>query len=147
MAATANALFGRIEGDVQRIKRPFGIDLLRANEVLHNTAATDDEMRECLLEWCGKHQPCLFGRSAARQGRLHFSILTEKAVRTWSDEEIASKIAEDRKLWKQRALSDVGHAGRDGRRDPCCNARRSRGTRWRDWLNYCRVSLSGPRAS
>jgi len=28
-------------------------------------------------------------------------------VRTWSDEEIGSKIAEDRKLWKQRALSDV----------------------------------------
>lgn len=107
MAATASALFERIEGDTARVKRPFRIDLLRANAVLHNQAATDDEMRDCLLEWCGKHQPCLFGRSAAQKGRLHFSILTEKAVRTWSDEEIAAKIAEDRRLWKQRALSDV----------------------------------------
>src|SRR3954463_16188050 len=106
MTTTTNRLFDRIEGDIQRINRPFSIDLLRANQVLHNPAATDDEMRVCLLEWCGKHQPCLFGRSAARQGRLHFAILTEKALRTWSDEEIAAKVAGERKLWKQRALSD-----------------------------------------
>lgn len=110
MTATASALFGRIEGDAQRVKRDFSIDVLKANALLHNPAASDDEMREGLLDWCAHHQPCMFGRSAAKQGRLHFSILRDKAIREWSDEEIAAKIAEDRRLWKQRALSNVEQA-------------------------------------
>ncbi len=110
MSHIANQLFGRLQGDPQRVARSFSDDILRANAALHNSSATDEELFRCLLIWCGNQQPCLFGRSAANKGRLHFSILRDAAVRTWSDEEIAAKIDEDRKLWKRRALKDASRA-------------------------------------
>lgn len=54
---------------------------------------------QCAALWCLRRQPCQFGRVAASEGRIHFCFLTERAVSTWSDEEIA----EEKQLWKQRA--------------------------------------------
>jgi hypothetical protein len=105
---TLNELFGRLEGDEFRKKHPFSDDLREANELLHNPAAFEDEMTDCLLAWCHKKQPCQFGRSAAQQGRIHFCFLTHNAISRWSDQEIADKIAEEKKLWKQRAAFDRG---------------------------------------
>lgn len=107
---TASELLDRLEGDRNRITRPFSEDILFANALLHNSAATDEEMYDCLFTWCSNHQPCLFGRSAAKNGRLHFALLREDEVRNWSDEEIAAKLSEERNLWKQRALSSVDRA-------------------------------------
>lgn len=105
MKATAE-LFARLSGDAWRISHPFSDDILQANALLHNTAATEEEMAECARLWCLRRQPCQFGKVAASEERIHFCFLTEQAVSTWSDEEIAEKIVEEKQLWKQRAAFD-----------------------------------------
>lgn len=99
-------LFARLSGDAWRVSHPFTDDMLQANALLHNTAATEMEMAECAALWSLRRQPCQFGRVAANEGRIHFCFLTERAVSTWSDEDIAEKIAEEKQLWKQRAAFD-----------------------------------------
>ena len=63
-------------------------------------------MAECVNLWCLRRQPCQFGRVAAKQGRIHFCFLSDGAVSDWSDDEIAEKIAQEKRLWKQRAAFD-----------------------------------------
>jgi hypothetical protein len=101
--ASLNELLNNLKGDEFRKSHPFSDDIRTANELLHNSSAFDDEMADCMQDWCEKSQPCQFGRVAAQQRRIHFSFLTHQAVSQWSDQEIGEKIAEDKKLWKQRA--------------------------------------------
>jgi len=108
--STVMELFSRLSGDAWRISHPFNDDILQANALLHNTAATEEEMAECLLLWCQRRQPCQFGRAAANHGRVHFCLLREEAVAGWSDDEIAEKIEEEKKTWKQRAAFDSQRA-------------------------------------
>lgn len=103
---TVAELFARLDGDTWRIAHPFSADILEANALLHNSAATEDEMSECLALWCQRLQPCQFGKVAASHGRIHFCFLREAAVSRWSDEEIAERIGEEKQLWKQRAAFD-----------------------------------------
>ncbi|MEQ8787435.1 MAG: hypothetical protein RIC55_14120 [Pirellulaceae bacterium] len=103
---TTNELFERLSGDAWRISHPFSDDILQANALLHNTAATEQEMTECVQLWCANRQPCQFGRVAATEGRIHFCFLTEEAVSRWTDDEIAENVAEEKRLWKQRAAFD-----------------------------------------
>ena len=100
---TVGDLFGRLSGDRWRVSHAFSEDIVQANALLHNTAATDDEMAECMGLWCTRRQPCQFGRVAASRGGIHFCFLREHAVSTWRDDQIAAKIDEERRLWKQRA--------------------------------------------
>ncbi len=104
--STVTEMFARLNGDAWRITHPFNDDMLQANALLHNTAATEEEMAECLAFWCLKRQPCQFGRATAKQRRIHFCLLREEAVSKWNDDDIASKIDEERRLWKQRAAFD-----------------------------------------
>ena len=99
-------LFARLSGDSWRVSHPFNVDLLQANALLHNDAATEEEKAECLTLWCKAQQPCQFGRVAAKQDRIYFCFLSEQAVSCWNDDEIAEKIAEEKRLWKQRAAFD-----------------------------------------
>ena len=103
-------LFSRLKGDSWRINHPFSDDILQANSVLHNSAATEDEMAECLMLWCLKKQPCQFGKVAAKQNRIHFCFMREDAVAMWTDEEIMERILEEKQLWKQRAAFDPQRA-------------------------------------
>ena len=106
MLTTTSELFSNLTGDAWRVSHPFSDDLLQANALLHNTAATEAEMAECAMRWCLRRQPCQFGRVAASMGRIHFCFLRERAVSDWTDEEIAEKIADEKRLWKQRAAFD-----------------------------------------
>ncbi len=103
MTTTLRELHERLSGDSWRLSHPFNDDLLQANALLHNSAATEEEMTECVMLWCQRRQGCQFGMAAASQGRIHPCFLREEAIVGWSDEEISAKIAEERKLWKQRA--------------------------------------------
>lgn len=107
----ANQLFASLSGDAWRVGHPFSEDVLQANAVLHNRAATEEEMAECVGLWCLRRQTCQFGKVAANEGRIHFCFLSEDAVSTWTDEEISEKIADEKKLWKQRAAFDPSRGG------------------------------------
>src|SRR5258708_34263917 len=63
-------------------------------------------MEECLGLWCLQKQPCQFGRAAAKQGRIHFCVLTDDVLTNWTDEEIGAKLSHEKRLWKQRAAFD-----------------------------------------
>jgi len=104
--STVAELFACLNGDPWRIAHPFNDDILQANALLHNIAATEEEMAECLALWCQHRQPCQFGRVAAKQRRIHFCLLREEAVSKWSDDEIEEKIRDEKQLWKQRAAFD-----------------------------------------
>ena len=99
-------LFARLSGDAWRVSHPYSTDILQANAVLHNDAATEEEKAECLILWCMGRQPCQFGRVAAKQDRIHFCFLSHQAVSEWSDDDIAEKIEDEKRLWKQRAAFD-----------------------------------------
>jgi hypothetical protein len=105
-----NDLYTRLKGDRLRTNSPFNDDLKEANELLHNSSAFPDEWTECLRKWCQLKQPCQFGKIAAKEGRIHFCVLSDGAVAHWTDEEISSYIATDQKLWKQRAAFDIAKA-------------------------------------
>lgn len=107
---TVRELFARLSGDAWRVAHPFSDDMLQANALLHNTAATEDEMAEGLSKWFQYRQPCQFGKIAAKQQRIHFCFLREEAVSEWDDEEITKKINEEKHLWKQRAAFDTQRA-------------------------------------
>jgi hypothetical protein len=103
-------LYSSLNGDAWRVQHPFSAEILEANALLHNPGASEEDLIECGLSWCQNRQSCQFGKAAAKQGRIHFCFLREEAVSTWSDEEIAEKIDEEKKLWKQRAASDPSRA-------------------------------------
>lgn len=107
---TINELYTRLNGDRWRTQNPFNDDIKAANELLHNSSAFPDELTECLRKWCQLKQPCQFGKIAAKEGRIHFCVLTDNAVAHWSDEAISDHIASDQKLWKQRAAFDITNA-------------------------------------
>ena len=88
---TTAKLFANLSGDAWRLAHPFSDDLLQANALLHNTAATEAEMAESATLWCLRRQPCQFGRVAASRRRIHFCFLSERAVSEWTDDEIAEK--------------------------------------------------------
>ncbi len=108
--ASIRELVSRLSGDRWRLSHPFSQDVLEANALLHNSAATDEEMAECMNLWCLRRQPCQFGRVAAKQRRIHFCCIVESALREWADDDIAEKIGEEKRLWKQRAAFDPGRA-------------------------------------
>ena len=89
-----------------RIKHPFSPDILEANALLHNPAASEPEIEQCLARWCQHWQPCQFGRIAVRDGRLHFFVLREQQILGWTDEELSDAIRESKRTWKQRAAYD-----------------------------------------
>ena len=108
--ASIRELVGRLSGDAWRLTHAFSQDVLEANALLHNSAATDEEMAECMNLWCLGRQPCQFGRVAAKQGRIHFCFVRESALREWADDDIAEKIEEEKRLWKQRAAFEPERA-------------------------------------
>lgn len=65
--------------------------------------ATREEREQVLNDWLSKEQPCLFGRWAAKQRTISFSILTETDVMR-GDDHVASRIRKDRDAWRARAL-------------------------------------------
>jgi hypothetical protein len=99
------SLFDDLREDRTRESRPFSKDILEANALMHHPFALDDDVAEVVRQWCMKRQPCQFGMVAATRGQIHFCVLRERDLAE-GDEGIAAKIAEGKRLWKQRAVSE-----------------------------------------
>jgi hypothetical protein len=98
-------LFDALREDHGRRTNTFSQDIQDANAVLHHPFAWDDELVEVMRAWSLKRQPCQFGRVAAKSAQIHICVLRERDLRA-GDEGIRSKIAEEKRLWKQRAADD-----------------------------------------
>lgn len=89
----------RLTPDPWRESQPFSADLLEASELLWNTTSAGG--REKIVgDWIAKHQPCLFGRIAAKNGLLRFCILDETDV-AQGDRHVSDFIQADRLKWTQ----------------------------------------------
>jgi hypothetical protein len=100
---TLAELYGNLTEDPWRTAHPFSKDMLDANIPLNYVYSRDPEFRVAMEHWLQRHQPCLFGRIAAKNKGIHYCFITGDDIRK-SDEHVRAKIAESRRLWKQRAL-------------------------------------------
>lgn len=91
---------------MSRPARPFSDDMASVTTLMQHPFAGRDEIAEGLLEWCSKRQPCRFGMLAASRRQIHVGVLRELDL-VGGDEGIAARIAEEKRLWKQRAAADL----------------------------------------
>src|SRR5262245_26403503 len=106
---SADSLMDLYEGlrvDRLRESRPFSRDIREANDLLHYPYALDQDLAEAMRQWCRKRQPCQFGRLAASKRQIHFCFLREIDLAR-GEKGIAERIAESKRLWKQRAITDA----------------------------------------
>ena len=103
---TLRDLYLRLRQDRSRPARPFSEDMGSVTALMHHPYASRDEIAEGLLEWCSKCQPCQFGMSAAKRRQIYVAVLRELDFAD-GDDGIAARIAEEKRLWKQRAASEL----------------------------------------
>src|SRR5262245_30300781 len=100
------SLYGRLREDQSRKTKPFSEDMVKPSAVAHHGFATREMIVEAISEWCSTRQPCQFGRVAASRRQLHIFPLRELDL-VGGDEAVAALIAQAKRLWKQRAASDL----------------------------------------
>jgi len=93
----------QLEPDTWRETNPFEVSMRDANERLFACTRTADA-EGVLNEWLASHQPCLFGRSAARQGLLSHCFLFESDLMN-SDTHIREVIQGARTEWTRRGFN------------------------------------------
>jgi hypothetical protein len=101
MASRIANLISQLTPDDWRIAQGFTEHISEANEKLLH--AEEAKAESILNEWIRRHQPCLFGRIAAKLGLLSYCILTEYDL-AGSDEDIRDKIQQARTVWTREAF-------------------------------------------
>ncbi|HEX5717550.1 MAG TPA: hypothetical protein VF179_15430 [Thermoanaerobaculia bacterium] len=96
-------LLASLEPDPWRKETQFSADIRAASELLLDEAATDAQRVDVLERWFERHQPCLFGRIAARLGLIHFCILTPSDL-SESDDFLRQKIQRERRAWTRKGF-------------------------------------------
>ncbi len=106
MANQLRKLYMALKSDTWRKANPFSSDIKLVQDLLFDPFATDAQRKEQLDHWLQGvgNQPCLFGRIAAANDRIHYCILLEEDFLTRSDKEIAKKIEESLLDWKRRSV-------------------------------------------
>jgi hypothetical protein len=93
------ALIANLQPDDWRAREGFSEDIAAANEELF--ACPSDAARvEVLQRWLQKHQPCLFGRLAAKNDLLSVCVLTEDDY-SLGDQHVRAKIQAARLQWTE----------------------------------------------
>jgi hypothetical protein len=89
----------------------FGPDIDDAHRVMLDDQLPPTEKAATLRNWLARHQPCLFGRIAAK-GLMGFGFdlcwLSEGDIRS-GDMHLSSKIQRARREWKDRAAQGLSH--------------------------------------
>ncbi len=105
MPQSLREIYARLRRDPDRnALGGFSQDLTDPHVVLHDRFIRDPERQAVIGDWLqGNHQPCLFGRLAAKRNGIDYCFLTVDDLLT-SDDQIRQKIANARRVWKNRAL-------------------------------------------
>lgn len=112
MSSTLADLYARLTKDLTRTaSEGFSEDIRNAHGGMLDRFAIDPERRRAMEAWLqGNHQPCLFGRIAAKKNSLDYCFLTVEDL-TQSDDHVRNKIATSRRIWKHRALRGESRHG------------------------------------
>ena len=105
MASSISDLILKLRTDPWRASQGFSSEVEEANRELFRPGITETQAEQVLSAWLQKHQPCLFGRIAAKLGAVSYCVLNETDLHQ-SDELIKQKIQTARLVWT--------HAGFDG---------------------------------
>ena len=113
MTRTVADLLARLQPDPLREHLAFSPEVAEATAKILALGGGEsenrkDEMRIVLRDWLAQHQPCLFGRLAAKKDLLSYCILTENDL-SQDDELIQEKIQSARTEWTR--------GGFDGRKN------------------------------
>src|SRR4051794_23954201 len=97
------ALHARMVVDPFRQKCPFSEEIAQANKKIFEPTMSDAERFEPIMDWLTLHQPCLFGRLAAKASKIEFCVLSEDDL-SKDDNWIRSKIQRSRMHWRREAF-------------------------------------------
>lgn len=98
MASSISDLLSQLRLDSWRARQGFSPEVEEANRELFRPDITEIQAEQVLSGWLQKHQPCLFGRIAAKLGAVSYCILKETDLQQ-SDELIKQKIQTARLAW------------------------------------------------
>jgi hypothetical protein len=96
-------LISKLTADPWREERGFDAELDEASRRIFKASSQGDSAA-ILSDWLSRHQPCLFGRIAAKNGLLGFCILTEQDLMQ-DDTYIRSRIQTARTEWTRAGYS------------------------------------------
>lgn len=97
MAHRTAELMGKLTPDRWREQSGFAPDLAEASRLIF-AATSEDKAKVVLSEWLARHQPCLFGRIAAKNGLLAFCILNDDDL-SQDDAHVRDRIQKARTEW------------------------------------------------
>jgi hypothetical protein len=100
--STLADLYAALEEDTWRQEVPFSPELLDTHRLVFNNELSDKELEIIVRQWLQKHQPCLFGRIAAKFDLLMFCFLRQQDIEQ-SDEYVRDKIQRARSAWTREA--------------------------------------------
>src|SRR5574341_1071698 len=98
MTKPVAALLAELRPDPWRAKSGFSAEVDAANATLFDHHVADGAAVVTLGQWLERHQPCLFGRIAAKLGLITYCVLTEGDL-MGSDDQISGKIQDARTSW------------------------------------------------
>lgn len=104
MATSIAELMSGLVTDPWRAKVGFSPQVEAANRHLFDTESSDVSIQGAVTEWLARHQPCLFGRIAAKTGHLSYCILRESDLLR-PDEHIQARIQQARTAWTRDGYS------------------------------------------
>ena len=101
---TVRELVAGLKVDAWRSRVGFTADVQDAHDRL-DSALTKDAKAQLINSWlgAGRNQPCLFGRMAARFGRIGFCVIDDEDLKK-PDDEIRQLIQDQRLAWIRRTF-------------------------------------------
>src|SRR5207237_8595592 len=103
MSDSISGLFTRLVEDSWRKEVGFSQDIQLAHQSLFSTTVSDEDCEKVLNDWFQRFQPCLFGRIAAKLGKISYCVLQESDLRS-PDQTIKQKIQSARTKWTKDGL-------------------------------------------
>lgn len=100
---TIATLINRLNEDPWRAEVGFSPEVQSVLDFVLDPSKSDVEVATALSSWLSKHQPCLFGRIAAKKGLLSYCIISEAELGD-SDDVVAEKIQHSRREWTRQGF-------------------------------------------
>lgn len=102
MSNYISEILERLRPDPWRVEVGFSPELEAAHEAMFKPQISEADLIAAVAAWLQRHQPCLFGRIAAKLGLLSYCILTDADLHQ-SDHKIKEKIQSARLQWTRDA--------------------------------------------
>jgi hypothetical protein len=103
MLESISDLLANTHADPWRAAAGFSAEISEANKALFDADVSPEDKAEMINGWIQKHQPCLFGRIAAKGSFLSYCVLVDSDLNA-SDDHIREKIQTARTRWTREGF-------------------------------------------